>query len=283
MHRTLTTLAMLLVGCWPPLPSLGDEAGETTETGEESTDEASTTTEESTDEASPEDDTSDDGATFVPFTDLRPGLNLCDPFDHDCPRGEKCMPYAESGDTWDAYKCVPILGDQQPGEPCTWNGVYVATDDCDATSMCWDGECAPFCMGTADAPECPAGSFCLLTSEFSPTVCVSHCDPVLQDCGEGLGCYWDDTAFNCIFTTDDIPTGEPCGFINDCAAGNVCADAATLPECASSECCADLCNLLLGDEQCSEPGTACIPFYDEGETPPGDEHVGICILPPRDK
>ena len=223
--------------------------------------------------------------TFVPVDDI-PGISECDPFGQDCPDGEKCVPYGSTGGNWDANKCVPVTGSGSIGDECTYGGVVEATDDCDASSHCWDimevdgmnvGTCTPFCTGTADNPICDPGSSCLIANDGSITLCIAICDPLLQDCAAGLGCFWANNGFNCIFTTQDIPEGEPCGYINDCIPGNVCLNADSLPSCAGSACCGGYCSL--SDPTCVLPGTECGPFFEEGMAPPGSEDVGVCILP----
>ncbi len=134
--------------------------------------------------------------------------------------------------------------------------------------------------GTPNTPICPPGLNCVLLSQAGPWLCTQYCDPLAPDCDEGLGCYWASTHFDCIFTAENIPTGEPCGYINDCAPGNLCADAAVLPSCVGSACCTKYCNLPDGDAGCVEqPGTACVPFFEQGMAPDGFEHVGVCVLP----
>jgi hypothetical protein len=245
------------------------------DTGTEGADDTTTTTSAST----------MDSLTFIPESDVMVASE-CDPFMQDCPEGEKCVPYGSTGGNWDANKCVPVTGSGQPGDTCTWGGIVEATDDCGADSVCWDvmdvdgvltGVCTAFCTGSADAPVCDPGSSCIIANDGSVTLCLTTCDPLLQDCGAGLACFWANTDFNCIFTTQDIPTGEPCGFINDCAAGNLCADAAALPSCAGSACCASYCDLSA--PTCAVMGTECTSFFEEGMAPPGYEDVGICILP----
>jgi hypothetical protein len=215
----------------------------------------------------------------------------CDPFMQDCPEGEKCVPYSSMGGNWDANKCVPVMGDQAAGESCIYSGVVDSTDNCDATSFCWDvididgqliGICAPFCLGTADDPECPVGRTCPISADGGVNVCLTTCDPVAQECDEGRACYWANGNFNCILTTESIPAGEPCGFINDCAEGLGCFTAEVLPDCQGSACCSGFCDLNLGDGPCEAllPGTVCSSFFEENMAPPGYEHVGVCILPP---
>jgi hypothetical protein len=255
---------------------------------------SSSSSETSTSESTDPGETTDPSDTFdtlgfVPEYDEFWGSE-CDPFAQDCDDGEKCVPYASSGSNWDASKCVQVMGDQAVGEPCSYAGAEEGTDDCDATSMCWnvmdiDGElvgtCTPFCMGSADAPECPEGSSCNLSGDGVLTLCIFDCDPLLQDCAEGLACYWANSNFSCIFTTQDIPPGDPCGFVNDCVAGNICLDATTLPSCNGAACCSPFCNLELPDQTCDVlPGSTCVPFFEDGMAPPGDEDIGVCIVPP---
>jgi hypothetical protein len=259
-----------------------DEADATDGTSEDGTDGSST--DDGTDDGST--GTDDQGSlTFIMEMDV-PDVSTCDPFMQDCPDGEKCVPFASSGGVWDANKCVPVTGDGVPGDTCIWGGIVEATDDCGADSICWDvmdvdgqllGVCTEYCGGTADDPICPPETSCIIINEGSINLCITSCDPLLQDCGAGLACFWAVSDFNCIFTTDDIPTGEPCGYINDCAAGNFCADAAALPACNGSACCASFCDLA--DPLCSVAGTECTSFFEEGMAPPGYEDVGVCILP----
>jgi hypothetical protein len=211
----------------------------------------------------------------------------CDPFLQDCPEGEKCVPCSSTGGNLDANKCVPVIGDGQPGDPCVYGGTVEASDDCDADSYCWDvmevdgqqvGVCTPICEGTADDPICPMGTACLIANEGSTTLCLSTCDPLLQDCGPGLGCFWANVSFFCLQTTQDIPLGEPCGFTNDCAAGLVCLGSTVFPDCADASCCGSFCSVMAG-APCPQMGTECSAFFEQGMAPLGYEDVGVCILP----
>ena len=297
VNRMLSVAVLGMIGCGPGrvggqtggVETTGDATDGSTSVGTESSGPTSVGTEsaESTETGDPM-MTSTTEPTFVPRIEV--GSIECDPFMQDCPDGEKCVSYASSGGGWDARKCVPVLGDQPPGEPCTYGGVVDATDDCDETSACYDvadidgelvGTCFSFCTGTPDFPECPVGSRCLLGGNFSPLLCITTCDPLLQDCNDGLACFWTGGNFNCIFTTQNIPVGNPCGFINDCAAGLVCLAADTLPSCADASCCSAFCDLESGDAPCDAqfPGTACVPVFEQDQAPPGYEQVGVCILP----
>jgi hypothetical protein len=268
---------MLALACAGPSPA-SESGGTSTQSGETSTQSGETSTQSG--------DTST-AEGFVPTEhDLRAS---CDPFAQDCPDGEKCVPYASTGGNWDANKCVPVLGDGATGEPCTSAGAVEATDDCDASGVCWnvsdvDGElvgtCQPFCAGTPDNASCPFGWYCQLYGDGSRTICERLCDPLAQTCEDGQGCYWVGNSFLCGNTIGDIPAGEPCGYINDCAPGLVCVVPETLPSCAGSSCCTSFCELGLAEPQCDAvPGTECVPFFEQGTAPSGYEHVGICMLP----
>ncbi|NJK32868.1 MAG: ribulose phosphate epimerase [Deltaproteobacteria bacterium] len=213
-----------------------------------------------------------------------PSIASCDPFAQDCPEGEKCVAYASAGGTWDANKCVMVMGDGQPGDPCTYADAVTSTDDCAANSWCWDvnaegmGVCTSFCTGSADAPLCEMQmTSCSIANNGSINLCLTNCDPLLQDCSDGQACFFDGGNFVCANATQDIPTGEPCGFINDCAAGNVCLGAESFPSCGGSACCGAFCDLT--DPTCTLPDTECVAFYEEGTAPPGYEDVGVCVLP----
>lgn len=299
MKRTAPLpLLVLLAGC-PAAPASDDEAGVTTNPGSGDSDESNDpsggdTTDAGDGESSTASTTSTTGTEtatddFIPQPDQWP-TESCSLFEQDCPEGEKCVPYSLDGfPGWNAHKCVPILGDQPPGEPCTWGGYTDATDDCDATSMCWFtediegaliGECVAFCVGTLDVPLCSdPGQVCTLDAEGDLALCLPNCDPVIQDCDQGEGCYFSGAAFICVPTTQQIPTGEVCNFLNDCAPGNLCVDGSDLPSCADTACCTQVCDLT-DDATClDQPGTACVPFFEQGLAPAGLEHVGVCVVP----
>lgn len=269
----MAMLSLVLAACAPPRLPVDPKADESISSSTSATSTETSTTESNT--------------VFVP--DYHPPmLYECDLFAQDCTDGEKCVPYSSMGSYFDGSKCVPVTGDQAPGELCSYGGTAAATDDCDENSGCWDiheldgeqvGICHAFCLGNADNPMCPAGSSCSLDSDGAWAFCFVTCDPVAQDCGPGLGCYWANVEFTCTFTSN-IPAGEPCGLVNDCAPGLACVPADLLPICSDTACCARFCYLSLGDSQCdATPGTACLPFFEEGMAPPGEEDIGVCIVP----
>jgi hypothetical protein len=288
-NQFASLVLLFCVACGPPRFTPITSDGESGDVGTEGSSTASNSTDTSSTDTSSSTNTN---GSFVGPSDDFFHLPECDPFLQDCPHGEKCVPYASSGETWDDVKCVPVLGDQATGEPCVFGGIVEATDDCDATSFCWpetevDGEmvgtCLDFCGGSLDTPECPEGSECLISSDPVVTLCFPMCDPVAQDCADGLGCYWSGTAFNCIWTANPpgVAPGQPCEFVNECEPGSVCADAAVMPNCEGTGCCASFCDLDLGDAQCAGvPDTLCVPFWEQDMAPAGFEHVGICVVEP---
>ena len=229
-----------------------------------------------------EDDTTSLG--FVPDEDVI-GVSECDPWMQDCPEDEKCVAYGSTGGNWDANKCVPILGDGQTGDPCTYDGTAASTDTCGAGNWCWNvneegtGVCTALCTGSPDDPLCDPGYGCSIANNGSITLCLLSCDPLLQDCPvEGESCFYDFSGnFVCAFEISNLPVGEPCGFINDCAGGGICLGAEVLPDCAGASCCAGYCDL--SDPLCSVAGTECQALFEEGTAPPGYEDVGVCIIP----
>ena len=61
--------------------------------------------------------------------------NTCDPAQQDCPDGEKCTGYVvEAGACCvDANKCVPVIGENQLGDPCERGA---DNDDCAVGLFC---------------------------------------------------------------------------------------------------------------------------------------------------
>ncbi|PRP99985.1 hypothetical protein ENSA5_28000 [Enhygromyxa salina] len=235
----------------------------------------------------PGDGDGDEG--FVPMNDTI-SVTDCDPFAQDCPAGEKCVAYASTGGTWDANKCVTVTGAGTIGDQCTYAGAAEGTDDCDENHVCWNaldvdgvlvGTCFPFCTGGADNPSCEdASQSCRVVNDGTIAVCLPNCDPLLQECDDGLGCYWSggSQTFQCIITAGGIPTGEPCGFNNDCNPGHFCADAASLETCNGSACCATFCDVTEDPSTCVAP-LECVSFFEEGVAPPLYVDLGLCILP----
>jgi hypothetical protein len=255
----------------------------------------------SADDGASEGDSADDGAesgteggetgsTFISEPDGG-AVNECDIWSQDCPESEKCMPWAnDGGNSWNATKCSPVAASpKQEGDSCTPEGGGVSgVDDCDVASMCWDvdpesgmGTCVAFCTGSEAAPMCAdPNQSCTIANDGVLILCLPGCDPLIQDCAEGNGCYPINDGFTCAPDASGPDAGvyqDPCEFINVCDPGLACINAESVPNCqGASGCCSPFCTL--GDTDCPTD-TLCEPWYEEGMAPPGFETVGICIIP----
>lgn len=220
----------------------------------------------------------------------------CSILEQDCPPGYKCMPYSNDGGSWNDVMCVPIADDPgTPGDPCTVEGGAASgIDDCDQTSMCWDvdpdtneGVCVAHCIGDLDRPVCADRcDRCSISADGPLLLCLPTCDPVLQNCAEGQGCYPIQDYFTCApdASTPELGIGSPCEFINICPAGLVCANASDVPGCKGGiGCCTPVC-AVGGFDPCPGllPGSVCVPWY--GDQPPPKEgclvsEPGVCVAP----
>jgi hypothetical protein len=133
--------------------------------------------------------------------------------------------------------CIP-KGSTEIGEPCSEtnapdsaaNPPIVGTDDCAAGGICVNSECKAICQGQ---DSCAAEQACvsygdLFTEAEDIGACSATCDPLIQDCGEGFGCYVDpfpgkgyatcESELHPERTQDTICTAGDCS-LNGCAAG----------------------------------------------------------------
>jgi len=221
-----------------------------------------------------------------------PDLLQCDPYVQDCPEGQKCAAYAEGGgSSWNASKCVPVMGDLQPGDPCTAQESGVSgLDDCAKGVMCWDvdqrghGICVGLCVGSESMPVCPdEDNFdCAITGEGSLNICLPNCDLLLQDCqGDDLCIPIGGTGV-CALDASGVEDGEvfdPCEYANACDKGLLCVLPSAAVECDPDVegCCLPMCDLDLPDPMCPGAGQSCVPLFEPG-APPKYAHVGVCMI-----
>ncbi len=242
---------------------------------------------------------SSSGSTpFVTEPDGGAGTVECDVWAQDCPKGEKCMPWAnDGGSSWNATKCSPVDGNPgQVGDPCMPEGGGVSgVDNCDVSSMCYyvdadtnSGICVGFCQGTETSPTCDSGFVCTIVNDGVLILCRPECDPILQDCTGTAACLpaSGSDRFTCIIDAsgDAGATGDPCEYINSCDPGLFCELAAGVPNCTGSTgCCTEFCDLTDPNPNAacslSGDGAECVPWYEDGMTPPDLAHVGACVLP----
>lgn len=223
-------------------------------------------------------------ADLASTADLYPPT--CDPFGQDCPPGQKCAPYGDSGGLWDSTRCIPVAPDPaQLGEPCVIAGDDDSgVDDCDVGAFCWDGDgedllvCAPLCAGSIRDKLCPEGHYCAYYSEWLAVCERPSCDPLVQDCAvDGEVCLPNIYAYDdwCVYD-DSAAAGlvhAPCDGDLECAGGLVCVVSEyAAVECGGDAwgCCEPFCEV--GVDPCPGAGQECLVYYTISE-------VGVCLLP----
>lgn len=209
------------------------------------------------------------GASGGPLLDIGGGAGVsCDPLLQDCFAGEACYPEN------DAFECGGPTGPGQGDDPCAVDeecqaGLFCATDGVcrefcdinDGSSCGFDLTCEPwFPAGTAP-PGLEDVGFC--DDAPPPPPPGPECDPLLQDCPAGEGCYPNPLGsnFQC-GPAGAAQAGDACG-AGSCDIGLLC-DAGT---------CRQLCETTV--PSCI-PGELCVDFYAPGAAPPGLETVGLC-------
>lgn len=216
----------------------------------------------------------------------------CSVWLQNCADDQKCVPWDNTeGYSWNASHCVPIVESAaQPGESCTVEGPgNTGFDTCDRGSMCWEldpltevGRCIPQCGGSANAPVCnDTGTACATIATDLLNLCLQRCDPLLQDCAGGSGCYLLGGQYSCQKDRSYAmgQFGDSCQFINACAPGLRCVAADRVPACETSFCCTPFCDVTVANGICNgtAPGLFCAPVFAPGTAPdPRDEDVGSC-------
>jgi hypothetical protein len=293
----------ILLACGPKSPpsdgsSTTDAASTSTAT---STSAPATTTTTTTDPTTTDPTTTDPTTTtttatttgaqdFILRSDGLHSSIQCDIFAQDCAPGQKCAPWAEGGgSSWNATKCVDITGDGAPGEPCTApEGGMAGLDDCALGVFCWDvdennqGTCVAMCTGTFDAPLCPPLTQCALTSEPILALCLTECNPLLQDCGDGDLCVAQSNSFGCALDASGAEgqVNDPCEFLNACDKGLACIDSALASSVCDPMvlgCCQPFCEFP--NSPCPNPDQECVQWFEPMQAPPGLENVGVCKIP----
>lgn len=218
----------------------------------------------------------------------------CDLFAQDCPRGDKCMPWAiDGGNAWNGTRCSPISGNPaQIEDDCAVEGAAVSgIDNCDLGLMCWDvdpvtlmGTCTPLCAGDGANPICEDTTTCAIANNGAIVLCLPTCNPLMQDCTVGEGCFPLGDGFVCApdASAGMGEHGDPCAFINACAPGNMCLSPDAHSACASrTGCCTSVCDVTAMDPDglCAafDPGQTCLPYYAKAQVP-GLEDVGVCTV-----
>jgi hypothetical protein len=216
----------------------------------------------------------------------------CDPWRFDgCEDGFKCS-YVVDPELGPLNRCVALLGDALAGEPCETIG---ESDDCANHHLCWAtdadgqaGECVSFCSG-AGTCEDPLDTCSVSNDDLLP-LCLPKCDPLVQDCSAGWGCYADDYkrwACDLDRSGDGGAHGQPCDCLNCCDPGLLCLPGVLVdaegcgPEGAVG-CCAQVCMLQEDvppvEGACPGELEQCEPFYSSDSILMGYDDVGVCRL-----
>lgn len=239
--------------------------------------------------------TSTGGETCGPASTTTDGeVRPCDVFKQDCAPCEKCAAYVEGGGTsWNALKCVPVQGDDQPGDPCTAEGMGLSGfDSCAKGGRCWDvdemgqGTCVELCMGNEAAPTCSDDenfNCATCTGECLLNLCLPACDPLIQGCTDGHVCIPVGDTFVCVVdgSGEEGQVFDPCEFANACDKGLLCLNPSAGVECDPNAggCCLPLCDVSDPNVVCPGVGQECISLWEEGMAPPDYEKVGLCVIP----
>jgi hypothetical protein len=233
-------------------------------------------------------DAPEDGDTLLP--DLPQAE--CNPRRlNECDEGQKCS-YVVDPELGPTNACVPLMGEGEAGEPCEQVG---ESDTCAALHICWAtgpdgvaGTCVAYCNLSLACDE--PGEICSVSDQGLLTLCLPKCDPLLQDCPEGWGCYADDYQRWACDRDQSGPGGahgELCSCLNCCDPGLVCLSGGRVDgegcgeEGVVAGCCAAVCSLeapVPPEEACPSEAERCEPFYDSDAVLMGYEKVGICEL-----
>ena len=211
-------------------------------------------------------------------------------FAQDCPEGQKCAAFDPEGCcSWNSAHCVDVTGDGQPGDSCVYDGIAIGSDSCAKGSMCWDtdennvGTCVQQCTGDAETPVCPDGP-CSIAADGALILCLTDCDPLLQDCPGTQLCIPNGDKFVCVLDAggDEGQANDPCEFANVCDPGLVCLDPATGGagcDPAAGGCCSPFCEFPNGP--CPNPDQVCVQWFDPMQLPAGDPQldIGVCAVP----
>jgi hypothetical protein len=143
------------------------------------------------------------------------------------------------------------------------------------------GACVEFCNAMM---TCDNGGACAVYNDGSLPICLITCDPLVQDCPMGQGCYASATSndFVCFkysgMNGEGAP-GDPCNYLNQCQPGTACLAPEAVEGCgAQSGCCSPFCDLSDADPNANcNPTEVCEAWF--ADPPPDYVDVGVCAVP----
>ena len=210
----------------------------------------------------------------------------------------KCMPWSEQPDgVADTTRCCSLDATAVSlGERCEvidYDGSCL--DNCPLGTMCvvdastdLEGYCQVFC-DSSNPDSCVPEEVCkpffeMLTGAQIVPLCMSRCDPLLQDCQSkgrpGWTCLPEGAlspSFLCMPPAESPKAEyEPCFLANSCAIGLACVPASEVLGCTGLfSCCTRYCDLSDPESGCTM-GNECVDLESDV---PGLENVGICATP----
>jgi hypothetical protein len=245
-------------------------------------------------------------APFIGAYDADEPVYDCDPFEVDCPPGEKCQVYDDDQHV-QRSRCVREPSDPRTHyETCERQG-DPPYDDCDHGLLCFpddagspEGVCVEYCAHYVGLNDCALDPHTTCPAYEDPKVlpCLYECDPLLQDCPTGTGACYDQWRVPSGFAcephrprVDDGVYGSMCQGPNLaresywCQPGLFCARSWQVPGCVPESCCTRFCDLddKNADQSCDgfADGQRCLPWdvvLFPAELPPPPE-LGMCSLP----
>lgn len=291
--RVIAAAMLLAIACGPDPGVDSENTGTSTGAIVESTSESTTNGDETT--TSSEEDADSSSTGLLSFPDTERDVE-CDLWTQTCPQGQKCTVWANgvrSG--FNATRCIDVARNPSvPGETCTVSdGPLTGIDDCALGSLCYyvdeqtlTGECVAFCRGSEADPSCPeSDEVCVLPGDSVLPLCRRRCDPLAQDCPSARSCVLilDEPVCEADASGSYGTYGDPCEFANACDPGLICGSPEWVPGCVGPACCTPFCDVTQpeADAQCPgvDGGQQCIPLFEDGQAPEGDDDVGVCAIP----
>ena len=132
---------------------------------------------------------------------------------------------------------------------------------------------------------CPKNAPCTIPSQGTLNLCLSVCDPLLQDCDDPTAlCIPNGDNFVCVLDAggEEGQANDPCEYANVCDPGLVCLDPAFAGvgcDAAAGGCCTPFCEFP--DGACPNPDQQCTQWFDPAMLPENDPQlgIGICAVP----
>jgi hypothetical protein len=167
----------------------------------------------------------------------------CDIVTQNCPTATDTCTYAGLPDGGVGRACLPA-GTAMEGAACSQQ---VA---CGKGLLCVGGTCSKLCYvdtNCTNGARCASGVTVMGSPEIATTcVTLQACDPLLQNCPQGQGCYLSDMGAVCV-SAGTVANNATCTPAANCVPGNLCL---VTMQGATSGTCKQFCNLDGGMPSC---------------------------------